>query len=278
MLISGNEIIAGLKAKIKKEIERAHFKPIIIFIYNEEDKPSSVYAKNFRKIAEQNNFGFYLKSIDSNTSEVEIKNIITDSANNDDIDGILITRPFVARFKQEFLNLIPVWKDLDGVTDSNISALFKGLDGLFPATPLAVMQFINEVGYSLKGKKVVIIGRSNIVGKPLVHMLLREDATVTICHTKTADLKSELLSADVLISAAGHPGLVTVDMVKEGTFVIDVGISVVEGKILGDVDMEKVQYRAAFLTPVPGGVGPVTNYMLLLNTIKGMKARGKLPE
>ncbi len=281
MIISGKQVIVRLKEEIQNILKKYSGTPHISIIFNHEDEPSISYTKSISKVARENGFRLTLYEVDSNTQEDELKEILISLAEDDDVDGIIVTRPYVSRMKTEFINLIPRWKDIDGQTDANIAALYKKEEGLFPATPLAVMEFFKEVNYTLAGKHVVIIGRSTTVGLPLYHLILREDATCTICHSKTSNLKYFTNQADVVISAAGVPGLITEDMVERATFLIDVAINIVDGKVVGDMAInfeEKDYYQEdlLFLTPVPGGVGPVTSYMLLLNTLKGMQKRHKL--
>lgn len=281
MIISGKQIISKIKGEIKEVLTSYKGVPQIGIVFNTEDESSKSYIKSIEKTAEKNGFKTSIYNVDSNTSEDELLELIDTLSSNDDIDGIIVTRPYVPRMKKEIINRIPKWKDIDGQTDWNISSLYKNEDGLYPATPLAVMEFFKEAGYKLRGKHVVIIGRSMSVGLPLFHLLLREDATCTICHSKTENLKYFTNNADVVISAAGVPNLITEDMVEKPTFLIDVGINVIGDKIVGDmaIDYEEFERKEdipKFITPVPGGVGPVTTYMLLLNTISGMKHRGKL--
>ncbi len=281
MIISGKQIIVRLREEIKVNLKRYGGTPHISILLNTEDEASQSYIKSITKVARENGFRITLYNINSNTSEEELKDILSTLSRDDDVDGIIVTRPYTTRMKKEFINIIPKWKDIDGQTDSNIAALYKKEEGLFPATPLAVMEFFKEVNYQLEGKHVVIIGRSTTVGTPLFHMLLAQNATCTVCHSRTKGLKIHTNMADVVISAAGVPGLITDDMVKNATFLVDVAINIQNGKIVGDMDIditEKDYYQEdlLFMTPVPGGVGPVTSYMLLLNTLKGMSKRNKL--
>lgn len=281
MIISGKQVITRLKEEMGNILKRAKSIPHISILLNKEDKSSISYTKSISKVARENGFRITLYKVDSNTPEEELKEILFTLSKDEDVDGIVVTKPYPSRMKKEFINLIPKWKDIDGQTDANIAALYKKEEGLFPATPLAVMEFFKEVHYILEGKHAVIIGRSTTVGLPLYHLLLREDATCTVCHSKTSDLKRFTNQADVVISAAGVPGLITEDMVKNATFLIDVATNVVNGKIVGDmaIDFEKKDYYhkdLVFVTPVPGGVGPVTSFMLLMNTLRGMQERGKI--
>ncbi len=282
MIISGKQVIVRLKEEIHDLLKKYHGSPHISIILNHDDKPSISYVKSISKVARDNGFRITLYEVDTNTPEDELKEVLISLADDDDVDGIIVTKPYTSRMKKEFINLIPRWKDIDGQTDINIAALYNKEEGLFPATPLAVMEFFKEVNYTLEGKHVCIIGRSATVGLPLFHLLLREDATCTICHSRTTNLKHFTNQADVVISAAGVPGLITEDMVERATFLIDVAINIVNGKVVGDmaIDFEEKDYYQEdllFITPVPGGVGPVTSYMLLLNTLKGMQKRHKLP-
>ncbi len=281
MIISGKQIISRLKEDIKEQLSSYNGVPHISIILNMEDEPSKSYVKSIQKTAEKNGFNISLYKVDNNTTEDELIEIIDALSTDNNIDGIIVTRPYVTRMKKDIINRIHKWKDIDGQTDWNMISLYKNEDGLYPATPLAVMEFFREVNYKLRGKHAVIVGRSKTVGLPLFFMLLREDATLTVCHSKTDNIKKYTEKADVVISAAGVPHLITKDMVENASFLVDVGINVVDGKIVGDMDIdyeefEKDEKDLKFITPVPGGVGPVTTYMLLLNTLYGMKQRGKI--
>ena len=190
-------------------------------------------------------------------------------AADDNVDGILVQLPLPKGYDERYLlSLIPDSKDVDGFSPTNMGLLAMNKPRTISCTPYGVMKLIESTGTSLKGKRAVVIGRSNTVGKPMAMLLLNADCTVTVCHSKTADLAKVASEADILVAAIGKPRFVTADMVKEGAIVIDVGINRVDGKLVGDVDFDAVKDKASFITPVPGGVGPMTITMLLANTLQ----------
>lgn len=228
-----------------------------------------MYASFMQKAAKSYgiNSGIFKEAED--VSEDELGKLITDLSKDDEITGILMMMPLPEQIDPEkMIALIDPDKDVDGLTDMNAGRLFAGKDGLFGNTPRAVMAILKHYKIEMNGKRVVVIGRSNVIGKPVSIMLLKENATVTICHSHTKDLTSLTREADVLVAAVGRPGYVTADMVKEGAVVIDVGINRVNGKTVGDVDYDNVSEKAGCITPVPGGVGSVTTAMVIENIIK----------
>ncbi len=239
-----------------------------------EDPASAVYVRN--KIRACENVGISSESIrlPDTTEEKELEDLINKLNRDPGTDGVLVQLPLPPHLNaKKIIPLIDPRKDVDGFSAMNIGALM--LDdkrGLYSCTPLGIIQLIRSTGIDLSGKHAVVVGRSNEVGKPVALMLLQQNATVTICHSKTADLGAITRLADVLVVAVGRKGLVTGDMVKEGAVVIDVGINRGEdGKLYGDVDFESVLPKAGFITPVPGGVGPMTIAMLMANTLKAAK-------
>ena len=181
----------------------------------------------------------------------------------------MIQLPLPDKFNEKkLINLILPSKDVDGLTDRNIGRLVTNKDPLTSCTPLGIIELLKRSEVKIEGKNVVIVGRSNLVGKPLMHLFLNENATVTVCHTKTSDLKKMTLQADILVAAMGNPKFITKDYVKEGAVVIDVGINTINSGLCGDVDFDNVSKKASLITPVPGGVGPMTVTMLLKNTLK----------
>ena len=206
---------------------------------------------------------------EEDVDEQEVINKIIELNNDDYVNGILLQLPIPDKFNRyKLLNLINKNKDVDGLTDINAGLLFKGYNNLVPCTPLGIIRLLKEYNIEISGKHAVVIGKSNLVGKPLAILLLQEGATVTICHSKTNNLREITKQADILISAVGKKDLITKDMIKEKAIVIDVGINRVDGKIYGDVDFENVKSIVSYITPVPGGVGPMTVAMLLSNVIK----------
>lgn len=233
------------------------------------DPASQVYVKNKIKGCEQvgiKSFAYYLPE---EASQEQVEELVNELVENQSIHGILVQLPLPKHLNAEkILKLIPERKDVDGFCEENIGNLCMNRDCLVACTPNGVMQMLKREGIDLKGKNAVVIGRSNIVGKPMAMLLLNADATVTVCHSKTKNLKDICKGADVLVAAIGRAKFVTADMVKDGAVVIDVGMNRDEnGKLCGDVDFESVKDKCSFITPVPGGVGPMTITMLLYNTV-----------
>ena len=231
------------------------------------DQASEIYVRNKQKGCEE--VGFYSRTIrmEQNISQRELEDEI-DRLNQDPrIHGILVQLPLPAHLdEQSALSRILPEKDVDGFHLINAGRLLSGLPGVTACTPKGALYMIKHTGLDLSGKEAVVVGRSNIVGKPMAMLLLQENCTVTMCHSRTQNLKEHTLNADVLVVAVGKPGIITGDMVKPGAVVIDVGINRVDGKVCGDVDFESVSQRAGWITPVPGGVGRMTIAMLLSNT------------
>jgi methylenetetrahydrofolate dehydrogenase (NADP+)/methenyltetrahydrofolate cyclohydrolase len=210
----------------------------------------------------------YLRSAD--TPEQDILNLVDELNNDDRVHGILVQLPLPDHMDEtKVLERISPEKDVDGFNPVNVGRMWSGVEGMLPCTAAGIMELIHLSGIDVKGKECVVVGRSNIVGKPVAALLLREHGTVTICHSRTVDLKQKTLKADIIVAAVGKVDLITADMVKPGAVVIDVGMNRLEGrKVVGDVDFENVSEVAGAITPVPGGVGPMTRAMLLENTIK----------
>src|SRR3989338_6044157 len=218
-----------------------------------------------------------LHRLDANTGEFELMKLVTQLNNNPKIHGILVQLPLPKQIDENLItNSILPHKDVDGFTSVSLGHLFSENTIIAPATARAVLHLIESTGVDIEGRYAVVVGRSNIVGKPVAMMLLEKNATVTICHSKTKNLAEHTKKADILVVAAGKPKLITKEMVKEGAVVIDVGISRVEGKIVGDVDFENAKEVAGFITPVPRGVGPMTIAMLIENTLKAMEMAQKM--
>lgn len=242
-----------------------------------EDPASQVYVSMKYKACQETGFHSELIQLAENISQEELLKKIRELNREPKIDGILVQLPLPKHLNEEVvLETVVPEKDVDGFNPQNQGKLLLGLDGFVPATPKGVMRLLLESGVSLKGKHAVVVGRSNIVGKPLALLLLREDATVTICHSKTKNLTEITRQADVLVAAVGKAGLITDEHVKEGAVVIDVGTTREKGKLKGDVDFDSVAKVASLLTPVPGGVGPMTIALLLENTFLAYKKRNGL--
>ena len=234
--------------------------------------PSQIYVKNKEKAAAEVGVNSEIIRYSSDIEESKILSKIDQLNFDNKVSGILVQLPLPSHIdKKKIINLIDPNKDVDGFNPINVGNLASGYDGIVPCTPLGCLKLIKSVEKNLSGKHVVIIGRSNLNGKPMAQLMLKENCSVTIAHSKTIDIKSECLRADILIAAAGVPALVKEDWVKEKTIIIDVGINKVNGKIIGDVDFEKLKSKVRAITPVPGGVGPMTIACLLDNTLKCFK-------
>ena len=227
-----------------------------------------MYASFMQKVAKGYGIESEIFRESEDITEEELGSLITDLSHDREITGILMMMPLPKGISEEkMISLIDPDKDVDGLTDTNSGRLFAGKEGLFGCTPLAVMAILDHYHINPDGKKAVVIGRSNVIGKPVSLMLLKKNATVTICHSHTKDVAHITKDADILVAAVGHAGYVTADMVKEGAVVIDVGINRVNGKTVGDVAFEEVAEKAGAITPVPGGVGSVTTTMVIENII-----------
>ncbi len=276
-LLCGKEVAAFHREQVERRLaawQEKNVQPELAIILVGEDKPSAMYAKSMQKVAHSVGLTAEIYHRDTSVSEEELMALIHTLNQRPAVFGILPMMPLPAHVDtQRILNCIDADKDVDGLTDSSAARLFTGRPGFIPCTPRAVIAILDYYHISLTGKEVAIIGRSNVVGKPLAQLCLRRNATVTHCHTRTRDLKSLTKRADVVIAAAGKAGLVTADMVKPGAIVIDVGINRMNGKTVGDVAFDEVSQVAGAITPVPGGVGAVTTMMVLENTVCGAVQR-----
>ena len=275
--IDGKAFSQTVLEKIREEhsqLKEKYGKPAGLAVVIVGNNPASqVYVKN--KIRACENVGFYSENIelDENISEKELLQEIDKLNKNDRIDGILVQLPLPAHINElKIIDSISPEKDVDGFHVSNIGKMVIGDEtGFLSCTPYGIMQLLEEYKIEISGKDAVIIGRSNIVGKPMALMLIQKGATVQVCNSNTKDLRKKLNKADIIIVAAGVPKLLKKEDVKEGTVVIDVGINRVDGKICGDVDYEEVAEKTSYITPVPGGVGPMTIASLIKNTFKSYK-------
>ena len=238
-----------------------------------DDPASRVYVNNKKKACEE--IGIYSEeyALSKETSEEELLELIFKLNNKKDINGILVQLPVPKHINEEtIINAIDPKKDVDAFHPVNVGKIMVGNFDFVPCTPAGVMELINESGIDVSGKECVVVGRSNIVGKPQAMLLLHKNGTVTICHSRTKDLKEKTKQADILVAAVGIPEFIKGDMIKEGAVVIDVGINrVADKKLVGDVEFESVEKIASAITPVPGGVGPMTIAMLMKNTVKAAK-------
>lgn len=270
-IIDGKVVSSVIKDQLKVNI--ASFKEnygkdiTLAVVLIGEDPASQVYVRNKIRACEYVGIKSESYVLPANTTQDEAESLIKSLADSDAVTGILVQLPVPKHLNEDkLLKLIPAKKDVDGFSDENIGKLLQNKDTVISCTPYGVMELLKYEGISLKGKNVVVVGRSNIVGKPMACLLTNADATVTVCHSKTADLKFYTKNADVLIVAIGKPEFVTGDMIKEGAVVIDVGINRVDGVLKGDVEFESASKVASLITPVPGGVGPMTIAMLMKNT------------
>lgn len=277
-IIDGKLVSATVREEIKEKIAEAGekygktFKLTVIIAGN--DPASEIYVRNKGKACEAVGIQSETIKLSENTSQEEIEKIVTDKVSDDSVDGILVQLPLPKTLDEKrVLKLIPPEKDVDGFTDANVGrlALFSD-DALCSCTPQGMIKLLDYYDIPLKGKHAVVVGRSNIVGKPMSLMLLRRDCTVTVCHSKTENLAKYTKDAEILVCAVGKKHIITADMVKDGAVVLDAGINRVDGKIYGDADFEEISKKAAYITPVPGGVGPMTITMLMYNTyLAGMR-------
>ncbi|HCJ01596.1 MAG TPA: bifunctional methylenetetrahydrofolate dehydrogenase/methenyltetrahydrofolate cyclohydrolase FolD [Clostridiales bacterium] len=280
-IIDGKAISNALQERLKEQV--AYFsmtvgrKPKLAVIMVGDDPASQVYVRNKIRACETVGITSEAYKLAESTESSYLETLIAKLNEDRDTDGILVQLPLPAHLNaKKIIPLIDPKKDVDGFSAANIGALLlDDKSGLYSCTPLGIMQLILSTGINLTGKHAVVVGRSNEVGKPIALMLLQHNATVTICHSKTEDLAAVTRTADVLVVAVGKKHLITADMVKEGAVVIDVGINRDdEGKLCGDVDFAGVEPKASYITPVPGGVGPMTITMLLCNTLESAKRVG----
>lgn len=279
MILDGKALSNKILDEISKEhdfmLKKNGRRAGLVVVIVGDDKASRVYVKNKRMTCEK--VGFFTETIDfsSNISEEELLKEIERLNNDKRFDGILVQLPLPKHIDElKVLNAINPDKDVDGFHFNNIGKMVVGDDtGFLSCTPYGIMQLFDEYNINVEGKDVVIIGRSNIVGKPMALLLIQKRATVQVCNTRTKDMREKLKNADIVISAAGVPNLIGKEDIKKGAVVIDVGINRVEGKICGDVNFEEVKDIALYITPVPGGVGPMTIASLMKNTLKSYRMR-----
>jgi methylenetetrahydrofolate dehydrogenase (NADP+)/methenyltetrahydrofolate cyclohydrolase len=278
MILDGKKESALLREEIKKEILeikiRTNKSPGLSVILIGDFAPSQIYVKNKEKNSKEVGINSEVIKYSKEVKELEVLEKIKELNNNDNVSGILVQLPLPTHIsKEKIINAIKPSKDVDGFHPINAGNLSLGYKAIVPCTPLGCMLLIKKVEKNLTGKHAVVIGRSNLNGKPIAQLLLKEDCTVSIVHSKTKDLKLECQKADILVAAVGVPNLVKGDWVKKDSIIIDVGINKVADKIVGDVDFEEVKDKVKAITPVPGGVGPMTIACLLKNTLECFKVR-----
>lgn len=279
-LIDGKALAKKIREELKvecDELKEKGIKPKLAVIMVGNNPASKVYVRNKSKACNEIGIEYEEYLLEENTTQEELIKLIENLNENKNINGILLQSPIPQKLDiNQAFKAIDYRKDVDGFTPISVGKLSIGEDTFVSCTPYGVMRMFDEYNIDLTGKNVVIIGRSNIVGKPLIQCCLNKNATVTVCHSKTKNLEEYTKRADVVIAAIGKSKFVTVDMIKDGAVVIDVGINRSEdGKLTGDVDFENVEKKASYITPVPGGVGPMTIAMLMNNVMKAAKNQGK---
>ena len=279
MIISGKEISVKIKDQLKEEVSKIKGTyarlPKLVVILVGDNQASQTYVRNKERGCQYIGIESKILRHDASFSEIELLQEINDLNNDDTVDGILVQLPLPQHINEEkVLDAIVPSKDVDGFHPENVAKLFLGQHSLVPCTPKGMMVLLEEINYDLAGKEVVIVGRSNIVGKPVALLCLQKNATVTIAHSQTKDLKAVCSRADVLIAAIGKPKFFNHEYVKDGAVVLDVGINRDENnKLCGDVDFDDVKDKVSAITPVPGGIGPMTITMLMKNTIEAFYHR-----
>ena len=271
-IIDGKKIADGILERLKKQAKSLKEKPGLAIVLVGNNPASEIYVNSKLKRAEETGFYVEKHALPEKTSQDELLGIVESLNENRKIHAFIVQLPLPKHINENMVidSILP-HKDADGFTPVNLGNLVNDNNMILPATARACMELIKSTGIEIKGKNAVVVGRSNIVGKPTALLLLQENATVTICHSKTRNLESHTRNADILVVACGKANLIRKGMVKNGAVVIDVGINRVNGKIVGDVDFDSVKEVAGFITPVPGGVGPMTIAMLLDNTLKAME-------
>ena len=280
-IISGKEVSAFLNQRTAEEVKLLNEKGISVslaVIIVGDDPASKVYVNNKKKACEKLGIVSLEYALPENTTQQELLELINELNNRKDVNGILCQLPLPSHLDEESLiNAISPEKDVDCFHPVNVGKLYTGTGKLKPCTPAGVMAMLEYYNIDIKGKNCVVIGRSNIVGKPMAALLTAQNGTVTLCHSKTSDLKEHTRSADILVAAVGRPKFVTKDMVKDSAVVIDVGIHRMEnGKLCGDVDFDEVEPVAGYISPVPGGVGPMTIAELMENTVTAAKIQNQV--
>ena len=273
VLLDGKKVSALVKAEVAEEVKVLNEQGISVclaVIIVGEDPASKIYVRNKKRSCEECGIKSLEYALPENTSQEELLALINKLNSDKEVNGILVQMPLPKHLSEKaVIDAISPLKDVDAFTDANVGKIMIGSYNFLPCTPAGVMELLKSENIDIEGKNCVVIGRSNIVGKPMSMLLLHKNATVTICHSKTRDIASICKNADLIVAAVGKKHFLTADMVKEGAIIIDVGINRDEnGKVCGDVDFENVKEKASYITPVPGGVGPMTISVLMKNTLK----------
>ncbi|MCI5733253.1 MAG: bifunctional methylenetetrahydrofolate dehydrogenase/methenyltetrahydrofolate cyclohydrolase [Tenericutes bacterium] len=275
-IMDGKLASQAVKMNLKKKIEFENLTPSLTVIQVGDNKASNIYIKNKKNACDEVGIKCNIIKFPETISEELVINEINRLNNDISVNGIIVQLPLPSNFNEGvIINEIDPIKDVDGLTYQNVGNLVLENEALISCTPLGVMELLKQYNVKLEGKNVCIVGRSNLVGKPLIQLFLQKNATVSICHSKSLDIKKYTKMADILVVAAGHPNLITKDMVKEGAVVIDVGINKENNVLCGDVDFKHVSEKASLITPVPGGVGPMTVACLLKNVVKAYLHQNK---
>lgn len=274
MLIDGKLVRKEKLIELKKQIEELQSKPYLCVIQVGADEASNVYVKQKEKLGNELGCLFSHFKLPENITEEQLIEEINGLNNNEEVDGIIVQMPLPHHLNPtRILNTITPEKDVDGLTYENAGRVFQSADGFIPCTPKGIIDLLDYYNIPIEGKNCVVVGRSILVGKPMANLLLDRNGTVMIAHSKTPDLAAITKQADILVSCVGKKWLITEDMVKDGAIVIDVGINRENGKLYGDVDFDRVNPKAAYITPVPGGVGQMTVYELYENTYNAHNRR-----
>lgn len=272
MIMDGKSLKGEILSGLAEEVKALDKVPTLCVIQVGDDEASNVYINQKRKMCNDIGYNFIHEKYDDSITEDELLKNIERFNSNDNIDAILVQMPLPSGINEKSIqNAVNKYKDVDGLNDSNIVDLISGKSSLYPCTACGVISLLDKYGVTLEGSNVVIVGRSSLVGMPLFHMLENRNATVTLCHSKTRNLQSITKNADIIISATGVKGLIKEDMVNNNAVVVDVGITRENGKLYGDVDFDSVSKKASLITPVPGGVGPMTIASLAQNVLKAYK-------
>lgn len=274
-IIDGKKVAQEIREEVKREVEALKaqgVEPKLSVVLVGEDPASVIYARAKEKACKNAGIAFELIKLDANSPEEEVLAILDKLSKDNTCNGIMVELPLPKHInKDRVMSAVDPLKDVDGINPINRGAMFTKKSGLFPVTPQSCIEIAKRSGVSFEGKNVCLVGRGDTVGKPLIFLLLNENATVTVCHTKTKDLPSHTRQADIVIAAAGKAGLVTGDMIKPGAVVIDAGINEVDGKTVGDVEFESASQVAGAITPVPGGVGSLTTVLIQKNLLLATK-------
>lgn len=272
-IISGKALAKVVREEVRLKVEelktRYEAVPHLVVVLVGEDPASQSYVRGKERACLKAGMKSTIIRKEDTITEEELLSIVNDLNNDDSVHGILVQLPIPKHINEnKVIDAIDISKDVDGFHPLNVGYMHLGREAVLPATPKGIMEMIKSKNIQLKGKDAIIIGRSNIVGKPIAMLLMKEHATITIAHSRTQNLKEKCLQADIIVAAVGRANTVTADMVKEGAVVIDVGVNRVDGKLVGDCDFENIKDKASFITPVPGGVGPMTITSVIQNTLE----------